>query len=65
MKILEVSRIEYFFVTTDCQDWNTYRRNVDGNGDCWEILMGESWESYYSVDELEALFQEWLRLNVT
>lgn len=64
MKILEVSRIEYFFVTTDEEDWSTYRRIVNGNADCWERLMGESWESYYSADELEDLFQEWMSLNV-
>jgi hypothetical protein len=64
MNILEVSRIEYFFVTTDETYYNTYRRSVDGNSDCWELLMGESWESYYGAHELEELFQKWLSLNV-
>lgn len=64
MKITEVSKIEYFFVETDEENWNTYKRSVNGNKDCWERLTGDSWEWYYSADELEELFQEWLRLNV-
>jgi hypothetical protein len=60
MKILEVKRIEYFFVTTDDTDYRTYRRSVDGNTDDWEVLMGDSWESYNDANELEQLFQRWL-----
>ena len=62
MKILNVSKIVYFFVETDETDMNKYRRNVDGNRDCWERLMGDSWESW-SADELEDLLQMWLSAN--
>jgi hypothetical protein len=63
MKILTGKRIEYFLIETDDEDYDTLRRNVNGNKDCWEILMGESWESTYDNDEVEDLFQEWLKLN--
>lgn len=59
MKIIEVSRVEYFYVVTN-DEWNNYRRSVDTN--CWEILMGDSWEPYVT-DDIEKLFQEWLRYN--
>jgi hypothetical protein len=62
MRILNVDKIEYFIIETDDKEWNTYRRSVNLSPDCWERLMGESWESYYT-DELEALFQEWIRLK--
>tara|TARA_R110002020_G_C16099265_1_gene758562 strand:- start:586 stop:783 length:198 start_codon:yes stop_codon:yes gene_type:complete len=63
MKILNAYRIEYFLVETDDEDYDTYRRNVNGNKDSWEVLMGESWESTYDNDELEDLFQECLKYN--
>jgi hypothetical protein len=61
MKILSIIRIEYFFVETDEIPHKLYRRNVDGNQDCWEILMGDSWEAYYTgSEELEQLLNEML-----
>ena len=63
MKILKAYRIEYFLVETDDEDYDTYRRNVNGNKDSWEVLMGESWESTYDNNELEYLFQEWIKYN--
>lgn len=50
MKIINVNRIEYFFVETDETDWQNYRRNVIGNGDSWEV--------YYNATEIEREFQK-------
>ncbi len=54
MKILSIHPVSSYIVETDDDEYPTYRRN---GKDCWENLMGESWEGCYDTDELEALFQ--------
>ena len=63
MKIVDVSKIEYFHVETDELHGNDYRRMVDGTADSWEIHLGDSWEVLNCTDEIESLFQEWLKQN--
>ena len=57
MKIVEIIRSTCHYVYTEGgdDDWNNYRRN---GKDCWEVLMGESWETVYDTDEIEAEFQK-------
>lgn|SRR5574343_48953 len=64
MKILDVSKESYYFVTTDEEDYSNYRRHSgkDFSPDAWEQGMGESWESCYD-EELEGLFQQYLENN--
>lgn len=64
MEILEVHKIEYYLITTDEEGWNTYRRNIHGGPDSWEISIGESWEYFYNSNELEKLFQYWLKTQL-
>ena len=55
MKIVEITRSTCYYVYTDGEGWNNYRRN---GKDCWEVLMGESWETIYETESIEALFQK-------
>ena len=57
MKIKSVEMVTQivFYVDTDEDDYNCYRRYADGS---WELLMGESWESVYIKEaELEEAFR--------
>lgn len=53
---LSVSHI----VETDEEQFPTFRRH---SAECWENLMGESWESVYQVSKLEEEFQNYMRQN--
>lgn len=60
MKIVDVQLEDtpIYYVTTDKEIYNTYRRL---SSEVWEVAMGESWESVYiEHDELEKLFQEYM-----
>jgi hypothetical protein len=54
-KILEIEKIveTNYYITTNQDLFPMYRRSESG---VWERLMGESWESFYDVKELESLF---------
>ena len=54
MKIKQVNETTVHYIETD---EGTYLRN---DYDSWSVLMGESWETEYKYQELEALFQEYL-----
>lgn len=49
-----------YYVETDHPDWPQYRRS---GADCWEQLMGESWEPVYDCAELEQQFQTMKKLT--
>jgi hypothetical protein len=55
MKIVEIIPSTCYYVYTDGEEWNNYRRN---GKDCWEVLMGESWETIYETESIEAAFQK-------
>ena len=48
------------YVETDDPDWSSYRRS---GSECWEVLMGESWEPVYDCDDLERQFQTMKKLT--
>lgn len=48
------------YVETDDLDWSSYRRS---GSDCWEILMGESWEPVCDCANLEHQFQTMKKLT--
>jgi hypothetical protein len=58
MKIENVEEIHeiVFYVETDENQYSRYRRSKNGD---WERMMGESWESWYFVEELEKAFREY------
>jgi hypothetical protein len=60
--ITEVSKIEYYLVITDEQEWNRYRRNVNSSSESWEREMGDSWECC-SGDWIEIEFKNWQAMN--
>lgn len=60
MRTLKVERVESFYVTTDEDEYPTYRRNGPG---AWENLMGCSFEEVYDDTELERLFLEYTKIN--
>lgn len=62
-KIIKVSRVEYFFIETEGEDYRHFRRSVVNGSNDWEILMGESWESFNCCEEMEELFQEYVKNN--
>lgn len=55
MKILSITPSISEIIETDLSDWPTYRRY---SADCWEVLMGESWEAENYPENLERLYQE-------
>ena len=58
MRILSAIEVIQVFhcIETDEDIWSTYRR-YEGGG--WENRMGESWESIYDDEELEAAYQKY------
>ena len=60
MKIINISKEEYYFIKTDEEPYPYHRRNVKGDKDSWETCMSDSWEPDYDNQELEELLQEWL-----
>ncbi len=59
-KILEVETFVYpvYYITTDDDLFPCYRRSSNGS---WERSMGESMETVFDDQELESLFQQWLK----
>lgn len=55
MKILSITPSFSEIIETDLPDWPTYRRY---SADCWENLMGESWEAVNYPENMERLYQE-------
>jgi hypothetical protein len=41
-----------------CTNKNIYTRYTASN---WSKLYGQSWEPYYMCEDIENLYQEWLR----
>jgi hypothetical protein len=61
MKIKNVEPMEGLYVDTDEPDYHQYIRYGNDN---WMVLMGESYERcYHRAEELENLFQEYVRVN--
>lgn len=61
MKIKSVTQGNAYCVKTDEDGWNEYTRYSANN---WTVRMGESDESIYETQELEAAFQaQWLASN--
>ena len=58
--ILDVSFYKGAIVETDHKEFPTFRRM---SPECWDNLMGESWESVYYCEDLEYMFQEFIRNN--
>lgn len=59
MKIVEVSKHEYHYVTTE--DGTEYRRNSATD---WEELMGQSWECPHLLEErMEPFFQDYIKAH--
>lgn len=56
MRILAVREVIEFLVETDDEEWDTYR--TDGRGN-WELLMGSSWEDYFSED-IQKAWEEYM-----
>ena len=59
MRVISIRAVMTEIVETDEKEWPTYRRFSPG---VWENLMGESWESYYCNEELEAAYQAFRKL---
>jgi len=56
MEIINVSKSISEIIETDGKGYNIYRRHGVDN---WEVLMGESWESFYDNDEIEGAYQRY------
>ena len=63
MKIIDVTPIKVHVIETDSTDefYNQYTRY---GADIWFVRMGESDESFYNCEEIEALFQEYIKNNM-
>ena len=55
MKIENVSPCSGEFIEMDEGEYTDYKRYA---ADCWDVRMGESWESVYRCEELEKMYQE-------
>lgn len=60
-QIKSIEPVTCHYVETDDPDWPSYRRN--GGPECWEVLMGESWEPIYDCSDLERQFQTMKKLT--
>lgn len=58
MKIKSVEPIKGFYVYVEDSDYSDYIRYSKDN---WMVRMGESYESIYNDEELEHLFQEYIK----
>ena len=54
MKVISIEPTCSEYVRTDEDGYSLYRRH---SADHWEILMGDSWESYYPPRDVEAAYQ--------
>ena len=59
-KILSVYEETAVIVETDNDIYPTYKRYSD---ECWDNLMGQSWETVSNPEKLEAMYQDWLKSN--
>ena len=48
MKIVSIEEVTSHIVETDGEGWSTYRRS---GADCWENLVGQSWEPLYNQEQ--------------
>lgn len=55
MKIEKIDKITIFYVTTDEEEYNEYKRY---SSEHWTVSMGESDELVYDCEKLEELFQK-------
>ena len=60
MKILDVRESKSYNVETDEPELYLYTRYGSDN---WYVRMGESDEPVYDCEEIEALFQEYIKTN--
>lgn len=58
MKILEIKEVTCFSVTTDEELYCQYYRY---GADAWYLTMGESDEPVYNCEEIERLYQEYIK----
>ena len=61
MKIVSVEESKSEIIVTDSDEYPVYRRYSSGS---WENLMGCSWEDVYNIDEIEKIYQEYMRGQV-
>ncbi len=62
MKIIDVTPIKGHVVETDSTD-QFYFQYTRYSADNWFVRMGESDEQFYNCEEMEALFQEYIKNN--
>lgn len=58
MKIVKTEDCVVTFIETDENGWNNYTRYGE---DSWTVQMGESDESVYDCEELEQLYQDYVK----
>jgi hypothetical protein len=58
MRVIDVELVTAERVEVEDADWQTYRRY---SADCWDALMGMSWEEVYNCDDLEEAYQAFQR----
>ena len=58
MKITSIEKIESFIIKTDEDDYYQYHRY---GSDSWFVTMGESEEPVHYCEEIEKLFQEYIK----
>jgi acetone carboxylase gamma subunit len=63
MKIKSITKEMYFAVEMEDGEFIDYR--TYGNGEIWEVAMGESWEPVYGEEEpkLHQMFQDFIKHN--
>lgn len=54
MRVISIEPSYSEVIETDADEWPTYRRYGPDN---WENLMGESWETVFDTERLEAAYQ--------
>lgn len=60
MKIIKTHKIKVYLVKTDDCEYNQYTRYGPNN---WFVTMGMSDEFVSNCDEIESLFQEYIKTN--
>lgn len=59
-KVTEITPFSGEYVTVEGEQYIQYRRMGPDN---WEALMGQSWETEFFADEIEAAYQEFKARN--
>ena len=62
MKIVKAEELRVIRVETDESEYSNYTRY---SSDCWYVQMGESDEPVYDCEELENLYQKYLKAEST